>query len=398
MSETTNERWNDLDAVRALALLLGVALHGVMSFMTPRIWLVGDTVTSTGADVLFYVIHMFRMTTFFVLAGFFARLMMQKKGVAKFISNRLKRVALPLLVFWPIVLAAIIAVAIIANAPGPGAHAALAPPPALSAATFPLTHLWFLYDLLLLYAGAVAIKLVTDAGQFGGRLGRLLDGVVGVLTRLDLITLALAAPVAIAFSFDRTWMMWFGITSPDTGLIPSVTPMAGFVTAFVFGWWLNRRTDLFRHLSARWGLYALSAVAGTWWCLTDVGKTPSFTPVDGRDHLLYAVIYPLTSWCWAFFLIGFARVVLKKEHPMIRRLSDASYWIYIIHVPVLLFFQYLVMKLNIPIEYKFGVVLFGTFGIGLSSYQMFVRYSFIGTILNGRKRKIKALQRQEALA
>ena len=125
MSETTNERWNDLDAVRALALLLGVALHGVMSFMTPRIWLVGDTVTSTGADVLFYVIHMFRMTTFFVLAGFFARLMMQKKGVAKFISNRLKRVALPLLVFWPIVLAAIIAVAIIANAPGPGANVAV---------------------------------------------------------------------------------------------------------------------------------------------------------------------------------------------------------------------------------------------------------------------------------
>ena len=94
-------RWHDLDAVRAFALLSGVALHGVMSFMSPRVWIVGDSHTSTGADVLFYVIHIFRMTLFFVLAGFFARAMMQKKGVAGFVGNRLKRIAVPLVVSGP---------------------------------------------------------------------------------------------------------------------------------------------------------------------------------------------------------------------------------------------------------------------------------------------------------
>ena len=50
--QTGGERWNDLDAVRALALFLGIVLHGVMSFMEPRFWIVGDSVTDTGANAL----------------------------------------------------------------------------------------------------------------------------------------------------------------------------------------------------------------------------------------------------------------------------------------------------------------------------------------------------------
>ena len=79
MSETANmsvsthsERFHDLDAVRAGALLLGVALHTTMSFIEPQVWLIKDASSSTGLAVLFYVIHMFRMMTFFVMAGFFA--------------------------------------------------------------------------------------------------------------------------------------------------------------------------------------------------------------------------------------------------------------------------------------------------------------------------------------
>ncbi|MEI9904482.1 MAG: acyltransferase family protein [Asticcacaulis sp.] len=189
-------RYHDLDAVRALALLLGVALHGVMSFMEPRIWVIADRSTDVGLDVLFYVIHMFRMTTFFVLAGFFARMMMQKKGVAHFVGNRLKRVGLPLVAFWPVAIAAIITFAILANMPAPGSAAASAPPPPPpTLATFPLTHLWFLYVLLLLYAGAVVIKLVTDVLHVGGFLGRVLDKAVGMLTKTDLITGVLMLPV-----------------------------------------------------------------------------------------------------------------------------------------------------------------------------------------------------------
>ena len=70
------------------------------------------------------------MTTFFVLAGFFARLLLQKRdgNVGAFLGNRLKRVGIPLVAFWPLVLAAIIAVAIFANMPAPGSGTTPIPP------------------------------------------------------------------------------------------------------------------------------------------------------------------------------------------------------------------------------------------------------------------------------
>ena len=151
MSESVNERYNDLDAVRAFALLLGVALHGVMSFMEPRIWVVADHSTGVGFDILFYVVHIFRMTTFFVLAGFFARMLIQKKGLGAFVGNRLKRGAIPLFAFWPLALTAILPVAILANRPQPGAVAAPDPPPPpphLPVRTFHLTPPDFLQSRL----------------------------------------------------------------------------------------------------------------------------------------------------------------------------------------------------------------------------------------------------------
>jgi len=392
------QRWHDLDAVRAFALLSGVALHGVMSFMAPRIWLINDPQASAAIDPLFYVIHIFRMTLFFVLAGFFARLMIQKKGVLAFAGNRLKRIALPLVVFWPLILAAIIAVAVVANPPFPGAPAA-PPPPALSVATFPLTHLWFLYVLLVLYAGAIALKLVTDLLHIGGLLGRMLDAVVGGLTRFELIGAVLAVPVAVTFYTNAHWMMWFGIATPDTGLVPNAMATAGFVTAFAFGWWLNRNPDLLDHLARRFWSYGFAAAVGTWWCLHAAGTTTAVVPVDGHAHPVYAILYPATTWAWTLGLIGAAHRFLKQEAPVLRYLADASYWIYIVHLPLVLLFQWLVMPVAIDPLAKLAVVVLGTMAVGLLSYQLGVRYTFIGTILNGRKRKAKraVMQAGEAL-
>ena len=70
---TTPDRLHALDAVRAGALLLGIVLHATMSFF----FVVPARDVSQGAApaVAFFVIHTFRMTLFFVIAGFFGRLL-----------------------------------------------------------------------------------------------------------------------------------------------------------------------------------------------------------------------------------------------------------------------------------------------------------------------------------
>ena len=392
MAETvTLKRYHDLDAVRGLALTLGVALHATMSFIEPRIWIIKDINHADSLGLLFYVIHMFRMTTFFVMAGFFAHMMVGKRGVWGFAVNRLKRLAVPLVVFWPIVITAIVAMMIIANMPPPGTPAPPAPPPpAFTIYTFPLTHLWFLYVLLILCAGAIVLKLAVDLLHIGKPLGRLVDRIVGALTKSDLISVVLFLPVAIAMYLNPQVALWFGIPTPDTGLIPNVTAVAGFTTAFAFGWCLHRRADLLAHFANRFWLYLFSAVVGTIICLNMIGSTPVLVPVNGRDHPLYILIYGLTAWSWVLAFIGMAHRFIKRESPLLRLLSDSSYWVYIIHLPVLLVFQYFVKDLAMPAEAKFAIVLCSTMAIGILSYQIMVRYSFVGAILNGRRRKTKS--------
>ena len=58
-------RRHDLDALRAIAMLLGIVLHVALSFSTIP-WLVTDSRTSRFYNVLFSAIHGFRMPLFFM--------------------------------------------------------------------------------------------------------------------------------------------------------------------------------------------------------------------------------------------------------------------------------------------------------------------------------------------
>lgn len=90
------ERRHDLDALRAFAMLLGIALHSALSF-TGGPWLVQDARTSGFLGLLVMAVHGFRMPLFFLLSGFFTAMLWRRKGLRALVSHRLRRVLLPLL-------------------------------------------------------------------------------------------------------------------------------------------------------------------------------------------------------------------------------------------------------------------------------------------------------------
>ena len=93
------ERYHALDAVRGGVLILGVFFHATLSFLPgAQMWIVMDQSRSVELSVLFFVLHIFRMTVFFVLAGFFGRLLLERLGVGAFVMNRAKRIAMPLVI------------------------------------------------------------------------------------------------------------------------------------------------------------------------------------------------------------------------------------------------------------------------------------------------------------
>lgn len=94
-SPSTIARRHDLDALRAVAMLLGIVLHAALSF-TFIPWSVQDLQQSTAYEVLFAFIHGFRMPLFFMLSGFFTAMLWRKRGLKSLAIHRTKRIFLPL--------------------------------------------------------------------------------------------------------------------------------------------------------------------------------------------------------------------------------------------------------------------------------------------------------------
>ncbi|MEM9368787.1 MAG: acyltransferase family protein [Planctomycetota bacterium] len=107
-------RRHDLDALRAIAMLLGIVLHGALSFI-PAIgegWAVNDTQASPGFGVLLAAIHGFRMQLFFLISGFFTAMLWRKRGLRPLLWHRFKRIFMPLVLGMFTVIPAMWAVSI----------------------------------------------------------------------------------------------------------------------------------------------------------------------------------------------------------------------------------------------------------------------------------------------
>ena len=68
-------RRSDLDALRAVAMLLGIVLHASLSFF-PSFWIVTDRRQDPAFGIVFSAIHGFRMPLFFVMSGFFSAMLL----------------------------------------------------------------------------------------------------------------------------------------------------------------------------------------------------------------------------------------------------------------------------------------------------------------------------------
>lgn len=390
MNAAVHERLHALDAARAFALLLGIALHATMSFFLP-IPAQDSSQSSTLAGV-FFVIHSFRMSLFFVIAGFFAHLAFHRRGARGFVKDRALRIVVPMTVGW--VLLAPLTLAILvwgvtraaADSPMAGSDGAASAP-----AGMPLTHLWFLYYLCLLYVLVLAIRagfvrLIDRAGVLRARLDRLLA--FGLTSHLAPMLLAL--PLFAVLYPDPDWPLWFGIPTPDTGFTPQLPALTGFGTAFVLGWLLHRQTGLLSTLGRQWWMNLALASALTIACLAMVGVTPDLTAPAGMagGHAvrgLYAAAYTVSIWCWVFGLIGAAVRFCSRASALRRYLADASYFLYLAHLPVVFALQVLVAPWPLHWSLKFTLIVAVTLAVLLTCYHVLVRPTVIGEILNGRR-------------
>jgi peptidoglycan/LPS O-acetylase OafA/YrhL len=395
---TSGERIHALDLVRAAALLLGIVFHAALSLLPGfELWLVMDQERSWPVAWLAFVLHTFRMTTFFLLAGYFGRLVLVRRGAKGFVSNRAKRILAPLVIFWlPVMILFGLAMALAAALGAIPTTDEPPPPPQLTVAGFPLTHLWFLYVLLILYAVTLLLRGAVAAVDRGGALRGAVDKALTALMRLPFaLPLLLAVPVAALLLNHEGWAEWWGIPTPDIGLVPNTAALGSYGVAFAAGWLVHRLKDGFVPLAGQWRFHLPAALAVTIACLAMTGG-PAFGPqFEGQTKVLFAALYAASIWLWTFGLIGAALRFLRKESPKVRYLADSSYWLYIVHLPLIVALQAVVARWRLPAELKLVLIVAGGVAVMLVTYHWLVRSTWVGLLLNGRRYLRKAAHRRE---
>jgi hypothetical protein len=102
---------------------------------------------------------------------------------------------------------------------------------------------------------------------------------------------------------------------------------------------------------------------------------------------LIMILNALTAWLYIFGFIGLFIRYFSYHSAKIRFMSDASYWFYLVHLPITALIPGLLMRTGWVgvVGIKFLLVLSVTTVICWISYIAFVRYSAIGLLLNGKK-------------
>ena len=235
-------------------------------------------------------------------------------------------------------------------------------------------HLWFLWFLCWLVA--IFAVLAPLAERFaGGRFpGRLVTSPLRWLWVLPLtmIPQSLMGSLGPGFGPDTS-----------TGVLPEPHLLLYYAIFFGFG-------ALYYDADDRDGRL------GRWWWLTLPLALLVVLPLGlatGGQLWLSGLLQVTYAWAMTFGLIGLFRRFLTRENRTIRYLSDSAYWLYLTHLPPVILMQAWVRDWDWPAIPKFLFICTLVTAILLMTYQIMVRYTWIGRLLNGPRTRPTAAGR-----
>ncbi|MDI1449621.1 acyltransferase [Polyangium sp. 6x1] len=343
--EREGARIHALDGARAFAMALVVLVHGLLSFLeTPIGWAIKDRSTHLAADFVVWVGRAFLMPLFFLLSGMVSRGLVTRRGLLGFARERAARVLAPLLV-------ALVPVSAAMNALWDhgrtleGRAAVGSQVPALRASELPVTlaHLWFLYYLLLL------------------------STLAAILPRRP-VRSALALP-AIAIAPVSALLLVAGKLQLDTPLSFVVEPLIAAYFAAFFAWgWLLDPAGLAAYARKLPWIAGLALVLLAALVPALVASTAPGAPLRAPAWAL--VTSAAFSCVMVSVVLGACARLLTREHPLVRLLGDASYFVYVVHMPIVVLLQIVASRLAWPGPLKYAGVVAVTVGVCLGAFLL----------------------------
>ena len=403
-----NRRYHGLDGLRGAAMMLGIVLHAALPYFSRShgfefVWPADDDQSELLA-LVFDFIHTWRMPVFFLLAGFFAHLVLNRRATSIFIVDRLKRIALPLALFGAI-MAVIVPPIWVYGWTGVWSpeifRDVLSDRRDLDSSGDLVAHLWFLYYLLLMYAALVALRAL--AGPAGVLRVVLPSWCAAVRSRLGD---AVYARMPLLLALGAVVLLILQAGNEAKPLWPLNVPDVMYAALFFFyGYGLYARRELVDRLRGDGALAALIslgvvaylahlALAGV---IDEMTKSGGDAEIVDLLWLVHAVFYGFAAVLFSVGFIGLFERVLGSPRRWVRWLADSSYWVYIMHLPVVTFLTFYLAHLDRQgvledltgfswsAELKFVAACAATAVLGLVTYRYLVRHTPLGTLLNGRR-------------
>jgi len=362
-------RYHGLDGLRAFAMSLGIVIHASVPYWAGAgeiaLFWPTDKNQSPSLGIVAIFIHTWRMPLFFLLAGFFAHLVLERRSTRHFAMDRLKRIAVPLAIFGP-VMALTLPMLWIYGATGRITLGTLSD---ISLDGQPFGHLWFLYYLIILYGMLLLLRAIGQPLSFAQPVGRMVGR--AIYTKIPVAFVLLTAVLVIVRGEGGEDKTVWPINVPD--LLYSAL-------FFLYGYGLYNHRDLIDKLRSGKMVSVLLAVA-----TISFFAQLALADVEGLAGLVLLFSHSSATVGLSLGLIGLFERYLTSHNPRIRWLADSSYWIYIIHMPVVALLTFYLLNHDLNANLKFALACTITGVLGLVTYRYFVRYTPLGTLLNGKR-------------
>ncbi|UUA71191.1 acyltransferase family protein [Cellvibrio sp. QJXJ] len=392
ISSQHNERFDYLDAARAFALLLGIIFHASISFLPIFIgWAVMDISTSSTVSIFMMISHSFRLELFFLLAGFFSHMTFHRDDVPGFLQSRLVRIAIPFVIGWFLLRPLLVSGWIMGAESMRGKvnilnalRAGFATLGDLPKDLLVGTHLWFLYYLLLISLSIVLMHSIFHMHKSTEqKIVQFAENTMHWLCSSRLAIFAVAIPTAACLWFMNHW----GMDTPDKSLVPHIPVTIIYSGFFIFGWLLQRQTNLLENFTRlSWGKFALCLLA-----IVAANLLARFEIKFAHPHYQliktgFVFSYAIMMWSLVSLTIGLFKHFLNRPSKTVRYLADSSYWLYLIHLPIVIWLQIAFAELPLHWSIKLVAICAITIALSLVLYDVLVRSTVIGMVLNGKRK------------
>ena len=358
-------RFHNLDFLRAFAMMMGLVIHAPILFTMPdvaRDFQIENipALESWGWLVMGFISN-WRMPLFFLLSGFFAVLVIEKKGNPYFIKDRIIRIGITCLLFsafYDILDGSV---------------------------DFTTAHLWFLYELLIF---VLFFSLLYKLQVFKNLVYQTCSPKI-----FSIICLWLMATVPLAHILNNSFNP-YALMPSETFFSLKPGNLVYYFSYFLLGVLLYSNQKIFSKLSENKTIILLGILSVLAYFAQLYAGNLLYSEVedfrkiigmkfDTLDLLLNAFTRGANTILWCLFFIGLASKFIQSGSATLRWFVELSYPIYIVHVIPLPIISAGLYEAGLSQISNFLLTIVIGFIVCIFLYYIFIKFTPVNWLLNG---------------